>query len=201
MTGPVTAPARPAPGDDRRAPPVAGVTCGPHPGAGALAQDARLPRGAPPREPLRVLVVEDLAPVRRLLVRQLAQAGHSVVGEAATVAEAVARVRALTAGAMPPDVLVLDFHLPDGCGTDVASGLARHLRRGGPGGGPAAGTGHGAPTPGMVFCTGDVGAAVAAGAAAFGVVLEKPPSIAVLDRAVREAAAHVGLADAPERHA
>lgn len=133
--------------------------------------------------PLRVLVVDDLPLLRRMIGRQLAAAGHAVVGEAGTVAEAVARTRALAQGGRAPDVLVLDVQLPDGLGTDVAARVAAHAA--------AAAPGHGR-RPAFVFCTGDPNAALEAGCATAcgGVwpVLEKPVPAAALDRAVREAA-------------
>lgn len=128
-------------------------------------------------QPLRVLVVDDLVPLRRLLVRQLTHAGHQVVGEAGTAADAVTYARALL-----PDVVLLDVHLPDGFGTDVAGSL---------------GSGHAERRPAVVFCTGDVDGAFAVGAGCAvrcggrWTVLEKPASTAVLDAAVREAAARI----------
>ncbi|HEY0777000.1 MAG TPA: response regulator, partial [Gemmatirosa sp.] len=91
----------------------------------------------------RVLVVDDLDPLRRLIARQLTRVGHVVVGEAATVAEALARTATLA-----PDVVVLDFHLPDGLGTDVVARLT-----------PRAPDGR---RPAVVVCTGDPAAARAA---------------------------------------
>lgn len=138
----------------------------------ARARSGRGASAAPTdRGPIRVLVVDDLAAMRRLLVRQLTRAGYAVVGEAATAADAVA-----LAGALAPDVVLLDFHLPDGLGTDVAARLATMGR-----------------PPGVVFCTGDVGAVLAAGVGRAETplggyaVLEKPASAVVLDRVLREA--------------
>ena len=69
-----------------------------------------------PRE-LRVLIVDDEALARRgvrLLVER-AQ-GFSVVGEAATGAEAVRKIAELS-----PDVVFLDIQMPDGDGFDVVA--------------------------------------------------------------------------------
>jgi two-component system, response regulator PdtaR len=64
---------------------------------------------APPPPSVRILVAEDDAELRALLVRTLTANGHVIVGEAATLAEAVERTHELT-----PDVLLLDAHLgPD----------------------------------------------------------------------------------------
>lgn len=63
---------------------------------------------APPAS-VRVLVAEDDAELRGVLSRNLSANGHTVVGEAATLAEALDRTRELV-----PDVLLLDAHLgPD----------------------------------------------------------------------------------------
>lgn len=68
--------------------------------------------------PLRVFVVDDhhlfRAGIRSELVGRVA-----VVGEAATVAEAVEGIRRTG-----PDVVLLDVHLPDGGGTAVLEGIA-----------------------------------------------------------------------------
>ena len=72
--------------------------------------------GAPvePR-PTEVFVVDDHEIVRRGLIEMLdMDAGLTVVGEAATVADAIARIDATV-----PDVVVLDVRLPDGSGVDV----------------------------------------------------------------------------------
>ena len=64
---------------------------------------------------LRVLIVDD-APAIRARLRAMAAdvAGVVVVGEAGTVAEAVAAVVA-----NGPDVVILDLRMPDGTGLDV----------------------------------------------------------------------------------
>ena len=69
---------------------------------------------------LRVLVVDDHEVVRRGVTDLLNEAdGISVVGQASTVAQALARAPALLL-----DVAVLDVRLPDGSGVE----LCRELR-------------------------------------------------------------------------
>jgi putative two-component system response regulator len=64
---------------------------------------------------IRVLVVDDHAMFVESLARLLGGAPDvTVVGEAASVAEAVAK-----AGAYQPDVVLMDFELPDGTGVDA----------------------------------------------------------------------------------
>jgi response regulator NasT len=58
------------------------------------------------RSSVRILVAEDDADLRGTLSRNLSASGHIVVGEAATMNEAIDRVRELS-----PDVLLLDAHL------------------------------------------------------------------------------------------
>jgi two-component system, NarL family, response regulator DevR len=65
--------------------------------------------------PLRLLVVDDHEIVRQGLVALLdRRPGFQVVGEAGTVAEAVAEARRLE-----PDVVVMDVRLPDGSGVEA----------------------------------------------------------------------------------
>lgn len=73
-----------------------------------------------------VLVVDDDPAFRGLAVRILAQSGLDVVGEAGTVAEALA-----AAIALKPDAALVDIDLPDGNGIALAlelSGLPRPPR-------------------------------------------------------------------------
>ena len=70
---------------------------------------------------MRVLVIEDSAPTRDLLVRSLADAGMTVT----TAARVSTGLRTATTAEF--DVIVLDLMLPDGDGLD----LCRELRAGG----------------------------------------------------------------------
>lgn len=65
----------------------------------------------------RILVVEDEATLRRIIVRNLAGRGH-LVREAETAREAIA-----AALAEQPDLLLLDINLPDRSGWDVLRDL------------------------------------------------------------------------------
>jgi two-component system KDP operon response regulator KdpE len=69
------------------------------------------PVDTPP--PLRVLVVEDEAPIRRFLRATLAARGYRV-DEAETLAAA-----RLACTAHPPDIVLLDLGLPDGDGIEL----------------------------------------------------------------------------------
>ena len=60
------------------------------------------------------------AEFRGLAGRVLATWGHTVVGEAATVGEAL-----LTVELLRPDALLVDIGLPDGDGLELAARLAR----------------------------------------------------------------------------
>ena len=77
----------------------------------------------PDRAPLRVFLLDDHEIVRRG-VRELLEAEDDieVVGEAATAAEALARIPAVR-----PDVAVLDVRLPDGDGIEVCRDLRSAL--------------------------------------------------------------------------
>jgi CheY-like chemotaxis protein len=66
-----------------------------------------------------ILVVDDDAAVRGLVVRILRSWGHAVISEAGSVAEALA-----CADARRPDVVLVDIGLPDGDGYS----LTRQLR-------------------------------------------------------------------------
>jgi len=68
---------------------------------------------------LSILVVDDDAAVRGLIVRILRSYGHQAVAEAGSVADALTR-----AAALAPDVVLVDIGLPDGDGFD----LTRRLR-------------------------------------------------------------------------
>jgi DNA-binding response OmpR family regulator len=76
-----------------------------------IASDVR--RQAEARRSRRVLVVEDEAPLRVIVRRNLEHRGIHVT-EAGTVAEALAAARG-----DPPDLLVLDINLPDRSGWEV----------------------------------------------------------------------------------
>ncbi|WP_338693136.1 response regulator transcription factor [Streptomyces sp. Q6] len=76
-----------------------------------------------PRTPIRVFLLDDHEVVRRGVHDLLEdQEDISVVGEAATIAQALARVPALR-----PDVAVLDVRLPDGDGVTVCRQLRSDL--------------------------------------------------------------------------
>jgi DNA-binding NarL/FixJ family response regulator len=66
-----------------------------------------------------VLIVDDHASFRRSARRLLESAGFTVVAEATDAAGALSE-----AATSLPDVVLLDVHLPDGNGFDVASRLA-----------------------------------------------------------------------------
>ena len=68
---------------------------------------------------MRIFVVDDSAPLRAELVSQLSQvAGATVVGEAATAADAVHGI-----AATQPDVVTLDLQLATGTGLDVLDSI------------------------------------------------------------------------------
>ena len=70
--------------------------------------------------PRSVLVVDDDASFRELASRTLRSWGFSVVGEAGTVAEALAR-----ADELRPDAALVDIGLPDGDGFGIAREFAQ----------------------------------------------------------------------------
>jgi CheY-like chemotaxis protein len=65
--------------------------------------------------PLRVVIVDDSAPFRRAASELLTRRGFVVVGEASTAEGAIETVERLA-----PDALLLDIHLPDGGGFELA---------------------------------------------------------------------------------
>jgi two-component system, NarL family, response regulator DevR len=73
-------------------------------------------------EPVTVFLVDDHEVVRQGLRTLLEESGLTVVGEAATAAEAVPRVLATR-----PKVAVLDVQLPDGTGIDVCREIRSRL--------------------------------------------------------------------------
>jgi DNA-binding NarL/FixJ family response regulator len=71
---------------------------------------------------VRVFLVDDHEVVRRGVAEVLEdEPGITVVGEAGSVAEALARVPAVR-----PDVVVVDMRLPDGDGADLCARLRAH---------------------------------------------------------------------------
>ncbi len=65
-----------------------------------------------------ILVVDDDASMRDIVARILRSWGHVVIGEAGSVAEALAR-----ADDLHPDTVLVDIGLPDGDGFSVARQL------------------------------------------------------------------------------
>jgi CheY-like chemotaxis protein len=66
--------------------------------------------------PVRVLIVDDSAPFRRAARELLGRRGYVVVGEAGSVAGAIAAAERLA-----PDAVLLDVQLPDGCGFELTA--------------------------------------------------------------------------------
>ena len=66
-----------------------------------------------------VLIVDDHDAFRRFAKRVLKAGGLTVIGEAATAQQAIAKARELE-----PDVVLLDIKLPDGDGFTVAEQIA-----------------------------------------------------------------------------
>ncbi len=74
----------------------------------------------PERVPRSLLVVDDDPVFRDLAARVLADWGHVVIGQAGTVAEALAR-----AAELHPDAALVDVGLPDGDGFALTRELVR----------------------------------------------------------------------------
>jgi CheY-like chemotaxis protein len=70
-----------------------------------------------------ILVVDDDAAVRGLVVRILRSWGHVVIGEAGSVAEALRCAETLR-----PDTVLVDIGLPDGDGFSLTSELRTRFR-------------------------------------------------------------------------
>ncbi len=70
-----------------------------------------------------ILVVDDDAAVRGLVVRILRSWGHVVIGEAGSVAEALH-----CAATMRPDIVLVDIGLPDGDGFALTRELRTRFR-------------------------------------------------------------------------
>jgi CheY-like chemotaxis protein len=68
--------------------------------------------------PVRVLIVDDSAPFRTAARELLRRRGYVVVGEAGNATEAIEAAELLA-----PDAVLLDLHLPDGCGFEVSAVL------------------------------------------------------------------------------
>lgn len=71
---------------------------------------------------LRVLLAEDDATTRELLVQVLAKYGHTVVADVGDGREAIARARVER-----PDVVLLDVHMPDATGIEAAREISAAL--------------------------------------------------------------------------
>ncbi len=76
----------------------------------------------PDSAPLRVLLAEDDAPTRELLVELLTRFGHAVVADVGSGSEAIAQARVAR-----PDVMLLDVHMPDASGVEAAREIAAEL--------------------------------------------------------------------------
>ena len=68
--------------------------------------------------PIRVLVVDDSPPFRTAACELLRRRGYVVVGEAGNAAAAIEAAEQLA-----PDAVLLDLHLPDGCGFELSATL------------------------------------------------------------------------------
>jgi CheY-like chemotaxis protein len=74
-----------------------------------------------PRQPLRILLVEDYEPARIGLIDKLTEAGFRIAGEAGSIAVA----RSL-APRLAFDIALIDVYLPDGDGIEFAAELRAH---------------------------------------------------------------------------
>ena len=69
-----------------------------------------------------VLIIDDHELIRKGLVQALQTAGHNIVGEARTVAEARAQLLFTQ-----PDLVIVDVNLPDGSGLDLITPLTKFI--------------------------------------------------------------------------
>jgi DNA-binding NarL/FixJ family response regulator len=69
---------------------------------------------------LRVLIVDDTPGCRRIVCELLERRGYEVAGEAASVGAALRLAQSIQ-----PDAALLDVHLPDGNGFDLAARLTQ----------------------------------------------------------------------------
>lgn len=69
-----------------------------------------------------ILIVDDHELIRRGLVQALRGAGHNIVGEAATLAEARAQLLFTR-----PDLVIVDVNLPDGSGLELITPLLKFV--------------------------------------------------------------------------
>jgi response regulator NasT len=131
---------------------------------------------------LRVLIAEDDAETRALLVETLAALGHTVVGAVGDGDQAIAEAERVT-----PDVVLLDVHLDGASGIEAARGIAERM-----------------PGTAVVLCTGDPTLSLSArdvtetGAVS---LLPKPTPPNALDAALRLAAARAQALTAATRDA
>jgi len=69
-----------------------------------------------------VLIVDDHELIRSGLVQAVRGAGHNIIGEAATLAEARAQLLFTK-----PEIVIVDVNLPDGSGLDLITPLAKFI--------------------------------------------------------------------------
>ena len=69
-----------------------------------------------------ILIVDDHELIRKGLVQALRSAGHNIVGEAATLAEARAQLLFTK-----PDLVLVDINLPDGSGLELITPLLKFV--------------------------------------------------------------------------
>ena len=145
----------------------------PFPSEIALSEAADEQALANPRGQISVLVADDDARLRQLLMLNLKLLGYAVVGAAKNGREAVDLAQKLQ-----PDLVILDLDMPVMTGFDAGAKIARHLRSA------------------IIICTGcsDDSTLHRASSLGIGAYLVKPFSPAQL-----KAAAHLALGQRRER--